>query len=39
MTDAWFAALAIEQGCTLITYDRDYARFPDLDWRRPCAGA
>jgi toxin-antitoxin system PIN domain toxin len=35
VTDAWFAALAIEHGCTWITYDRDYARFPGLDWRLP----
>ncbi|HEX4079481.1 MAG TPA: type II toxin-antitoxin system VapC family toxin [Rhizomicrobium sp.] len=35
MTDAWFAALAIEHGCTWITCDRDYARFPGLDWREP----
>jgi toxin-antitoxin system PIN domain toxin len=35
ITDAWFAALAIEHGCTWITYDRDYARFTDLDWREP----
>lgn len=35
ITDAWFAALAIEHGCTWITYDRDYARFPELDWRGP----
>jgi toxin-antitoxin system PIN domain toxin len=35
VTDAWFAALAIERGCTWITYDRDYARFPGLDWRTP----
>jgi toxin-antitoxin system PIN domain toxin len=34
-TDAWFAALAIEQGCVWITYDRDYARFPGLEWREP----
>lgn len=33
VTDAWFAALAIEHGCTWITYDRDFARFPGLDWR------
>lgn len=37
VTDAWFAALAIEHGCTWITYDRDYARFPGLDWRQPTA--
>jgi len=35
VTDAWFAALAIEYGCTWITFDRDYARFPELDWREP----
>lgn len=33
--DAWLAALAIEQGCELITTDRDYARFPGLRWRHP----
>ena len=31
IADAWFAALAIEHGCTWITLDRDYARFADLD--------
>jgi uncharacterized protein len=35
VADAWYAALAIEHGCTWITYDRDYARFPGLDWRQP----
>jgi len=35
MSDAWFAAMAIERGFTWITYDRDYARFPQLDWREP----
>jgi uncharacterized protein len=35
VTDAWFAALAIEHGCTWITYDRDFAKFPGLDWQRP----
>jgi toxin-antitoxin system PIN domain toxin len=38
VTDVWFAALAIEHGCTWITYDRDYARFPGLEWRTPSAG-
>jgi toxin-antitoxin system PIN domain toxin len=33
--DAWFAALAIESGCELVTTDRDYARFPKLRWREP----
>jgi uncharacterized protein len=35
VTDAWFAALAIEWGCEWITLDRDYARFPGLKWRLP----
>lgn len=35
VTDAWFAALAIEQGCEWITLDRDFARFPGLRWRAP----
>jgi hypothetical protein len=35
VSDAWFAALAIESACTWITYDRDYARFPGLQWREP----
>ena len=35
IADAWFAALAIEHGCTWISYDRDYARFPALDWQVP----
>jgi toxin-antitoxin system PIN domain toxin len=35
VSDAWFAALAIEHGCTWITYDRDYGRFPGLKWQAP----
>jgi toxin-antitoxin system PIN domain toxin len=37
VTDAWFAALAIEWGCEWITLDRDYARFPGLKWQAPMA--
>jgi toxin-antitoxin system PIN domain toxin len=37
VTDAWFAALAIEWGCEWITLDRDYARFPGLKWQVPPA--
>ena len=37
VTDAWFAALAIESGCEWITFDRDYARFPGLKWQVPTA--
>lgn len=35
VTDAWFAALAIEHGCEWITFDRDFARFPGLKWSVP----
>jgi predicted nucleic acid-binding protein len=35
VADAWYAALAIEHGCAWITCDRDFARFPALDWREP----
>jgi hypothetical protein len=37
VTDAYFAALAVESGCEWITADRDYARFPGLTWRHPLA--
>lgn len=37
ITDAWYAALAIEWGCEWITLDRDYARFPGLKWQTPTA--
>lgn len=33
--DAYFAALAIESGSRWNTTDRDYARFPGLEWRHP----
>ena len=35
VTNAWFAALAIEWGCEWITYDRDFVRFAGLKWQRP----
>jgi toxin-antitoxin system PIN domain toxin len=35
VSDAWYAALAIEHGCEWITEDRDFARFSGLKWRRP----
>jgi uncharacterized protein len=38
VTDAWYAALAIEWGCEWVTFDRDYARFPGLKWQVPAAG-
>ena len=39
VSDAWFAALAIEAGCEWITLDRDYARFPGLAWSAPAEAA
>jgi toxin-antitoxin system PIN domain toxin len=35
VTDAYFAALALESGCEWMTTDRDYARFAGLAWRHP----
>ena len=39
ITDAWFAALAIEWGCEWITLDCDFARFPELRYRAPTVPA
>ena len=33
--DAYHAALAVESGCTWISTDSGFARFPGLDWRHP----
>jgi uncharacterized protein len=33
VTDAWYAALAIESGCEWVSYDRGFGRFPGLRWR------
>jgi toxin-antitoxin system PIN domain toxin len=35
--DAYLAALAIESGNNWVTTDRDYSRFPGLEWRHPLA--
>jgi len=35
ISDAWFAALAIEHGCEWITTDHDFSRFDGLKWRHP----
>lgn len=32
--DAWLAALAIERAVPLLSFDRGFARFEELDWRR-----
>ncbi len=34
-SDAYLAAVAIESGCEWISFDRDFARFPGLNWRSP----
>jgi toxin-antitoxin system PIN domain toxin len=34
-TDAHLAALAIEHGATVISFDRDFARFQGVQWREP----
>jgi toxin-antitoxin system PIN domain toxin len=36
--DVQLAAIAIEHACELVSFDRDFARFPDLRWMRPHAG-
>ena len=33
--DAYLAAIAIENGATMVSLDRDFARFDGLDWERP----
>jgi hypothetical protein len=35
--DAVIAAIAIENGATLHTTDRDFSRFPGLKWMNPLA--
>jgi len=35
VSDAMIAALAIEAGATVVTYDRDFARFAGLRWCTP----
>lgn len=35
VADAYHAALAIEHGCTWVSYDTDFARFKALEWRTP----
>lgn len=37
VTDAYLAALAVGNGATLVTWDRDFARFPGLSWMSPGA--
>lgn len=39
VADAQHAAVAIEHGCTWVTTDSDFARFPHLRWCHPFAPA
>jgi toxin-antitoxin system PIN domain toxin len=36
-TDAHLAALAIENGATVLSFDRDFARFEGVQWAMPSA--
>jgi toxin-antitoxin system PIN domain toxin len=36
-TDAHLAALAIENGATVLSFDRDFARFEGVQWTMPSA--
>lgn len=36
--DAHLAALAVEHGATLVSFDRDFGRFAGLSWRHPANG-
>jgi len=35
--DAHLAALALQYRATIVTFDSDFARFPDVKWERPAA--
>jgi hypothetical protein len=35
VNDAHFAALALQYGATVVTYDHDFALFPSVRWERP----
>jgi uncharacterized protein len=35
VTDAHLASLAVQHGCTLMSTDGDFARFPKLKWSNP----
>ena len=35
VAEAYLAALAVETGAVLVSSDRDFERFPGLEWRRP----
>lgn len=35
VNDAHLAALAVENGAAVVTFDGDFARFPGVEWMRP----
>lgn len=35
VTDAHLAALSVEYGCTLMSTDSDFSRFPGIRWKNP----
>jgi hypothetical protein len=35
VSDAHLAALAVEHGATIVTYDSDFARFPGVRFEAP----
>jgi toxin-antitoxin system PIN domain toxin len=35
VNDAHLAALAVEHGATLVSFDRDFGRFPGVRWEQP----
>ena len=39
VADAQHAAVAIEHGCTIVSTDSDFSRFPGLRWQHPLSPA
>jgi toxin-antitoxin system PIN domain toxin len=37
VSDAHLAALSLEHGAQIVTYDNDFDRFPDVTWMRPAS--
>ena len=35
VNDAHLAALALEHRCAVVSWDRDFARFTDVQWQQP----
>ena len=35
VADAQHATIALEHGCTMVSADKDFARFPELKWLHP----